>query len=58
MRKFDYYWASNKEWYHRDEYDNPILHDDAPKEAKESFERYRKQKAYAAEQIRKGLSMD
>ncbi len=58
MRKYDYFWMTNEEWYHTDEYGNDIVNDDAPKEAKESYERYRKQKAYAAERVRKGLSMD
>lgn len=43
MRKFDVYWKSNKDWYF---YDGlvPKLKEDAPEEAKKSFEHYLKQK--------------
>lgn len=43
MRKFDVYWKSNKEWYF---YDGlvPKLKEDAPEEAKKSFEHYLQQK--------------
>ena len=46
MTKFDYFWRSNPEWV---KYENRkfVLKDDAPKEAKESYERYLKQREEA-----------
>ena len=43
MRKLDFYWKTNKEWYYRKENGTCVLKDTAPKEAKESYERYLKQ---------------
>lgn len=43
MRKLEYYWMSNKEWYHLTENMHFVVNDDAPKEAKESYERYLKE---------------
>lgn len=44
MRKLDYYWCSNKDWYH---YENDgwkqVLNSDAPKEAKKSYRHYKRQ---------------
>ena len=42
MRKLDLYWNSNREWW---EFKNhiPVVKDDVPSEAKESYERYLKQ---------------
>ena len=42
MRKLDLYWMSNREWITFTE-EGPVLRDDAPPEAKESYERYLKQ---------------
>lgn len=44
MTKLDYYWASNKEWYHLNEYMRFVVNDDAPEEAKKSYQNYLKQK--------------
>lgn len=49
MRKLDYFWKSNKEWWHRDENATPVLNDDAPKEAKESYENFKRQCAESYE---------
>ena len=42
MRKIDLYWKSNRDWW---EYKGliPIIKDNAPPEAKASYERYLKQ---------------
>lgn len=42
MKKVDLFWKSNKEWW---EYRNgtPVLKENAPPEARESYERYLKQ---------------
>lgn len=42
MVKLDYFWCTNKEWYHIED-GKDVLNDDAPLEAKESFLRYTKQ---------------
>lgn len=42
MRKFDMFWRSNKEWYHfEDGYF--VVNDNAPEEAKKSYEHYLEQ---------------
>ena len=43
MTKLDYFWASQKEWWHRLPNGEKVLNYDAPAEAKESYERYLKQ---------------
>ena len=44
MTKLDFYWKSNKEWYHRDPVSLCcVLNDDAPEEAKKSYQNYLKQ---------------
>lgn len=48
MTKLDYYWLSNKEWSHRMPNGERVINDDAPKEAKESYERYLQQSKEAA----------
>ena len=42
MKRLDNYWKSNKEWYHYEGLE-PVMNEDAPEEAKKSFERYQKQ---------------
>ena len=44
MTKLDYFWASNDDWCHWTEYGELVVNDDAPAEAKESYERYLKQR--------------
>lgn len=43
MTKLDYYWASNKEWYHLNENMQFVVNDDAPDEAKRSYQNYLRQ---------------
>ena len=35
-----FHWKTNPEWYDYDENEKPYLTDKAPKEARESFEKY------------------
>lgn len=42
MRKYDYYWQSNPDWYYYKD-GQPVLRDNAPTEAKESYERFLEQ---------------
>ena len=44
MRKLDYYWKSNKSWYHRKENGVAVINEDAPQEAQESYKHYLEQK--------------
>lgn len=44
MRKLDYFWTTNKDWWYRQENGVRRLKDDAPKEAKESYAHYLEQK--------------
>ena len=43
MKKLDYYWRSNPDWWHWDENMFPVVNDDAPEEAKESYKHYLEQ---------------
>lgn len=43
MRKMDYYWRSNKNWYYRNEYGICVVNDNAPPEAQESYRHYLEQ---------------
>ena len=54
MTKMDYYWASNKDWYERKD-GVRVIKDTAPKEAKESYERYLKQMKRYQEYLAKGI---
>ncbi len=58
MRVFDYYWMSNPAWWHRKDNYVPVINEDAPEEAQESYRRYIEQKKKAQEEIDSGLSMD
>lgn len=44
MTKLDYYWASNEAWYHLNDNMNFVVNDDAPDEAKKSYDNYLRQK--------------
>lgn len=46
MTKLDYSWAEDKQYWH---FENgaPVIHENAPKEVKESYERYLKQREEA-----------
>lgn len=41
MRKLDFYWKSNKDWWYYDKNFIPRLKESAPPEAHESYQRYR-----------------
>ena len=44
MTKLDFYWKSNKSWYHRDDVTlSCVINDDAPEEAKKSYQNYLEQ---------------
>ena len=49
MTKLDYYWLSNKAWSHRLPNGTRVINEDAPKEAKDSYERYLQQSKKAEE---------
>lgn len=42
MTRLDVYWQNNENWYHYEGF-TPVINDDAPEEAKESFKRYLEQ---------------
>lgn len=47
IKNLDLFWTSNREWYHyRDGYIAQV-NDDAPEEAKKSYEHYKEQMAKA-----------
>ena len=46
MRKYDMYWSSNPDWFEYDDDLFPVLTDNAPEDAKESFKNYLAQKGY------------
>ena len=43
MTKNDIYWKTNREWWYYDENLSPVLKENAPLEAKRSYENYLKQ---------------
>lgn len=44
MTKYDYYWKSDKKWYHRKENGVCVINDDAPEKAKRSYNNYMAQR--------------
>ena len=58
MRKFDYFWRSDKSWYYRTENGVCVLKDDAPPEAQESYRHYLEQNHRATEDANKHGYMD
>ena len=50
MRKFDYYWQSNRDWFYRKENGACVLKETAPPEAKKSYEHYLEQTKKAEKQ--------
>ena len=58
MRKLDYFWKTNKDWYYRKENGVCVIKEDAPPKAQESYRRYLEQSKRASERIEAGLSMD
>ena len=49
MRKLDYFWATNRDWWYRKENGVKVLKKDAPPEAQESYKHY-------LEQIKRDIS--
>lgn len=44
MKRLDFYWKSDKSWYHWDDkFSYYVINDDAPEEAKESYKHYLEQ---------------
>ena len=58
MRKFDYHWQDNEEWYQYNENGFFEIRPDAPEEAKASYQRYLAQKKAAEEDAKKNGYMD
>ena len=58
MRKFDYFWATNEDWYHVNQYGDPVLNEDAPREAIESYRRYLEQRKAANTHAKEKGTMD
>lgn len=55
MRKYDYFWLTERDWWHWDEATGErILNDDAPEEAKKSYAHYLEQCEQVASEIRSG----
>lgn len=44
IKNLDLYWQSNPDWWHYDEELRARINDNAPEEAKKSYEHYREQK--------------
>ncbi len=49
MVMLEHYWLSNEDWWHREEYGKKVINDDAPPEAKRSYEIYLEQLKSAIE---------
>ena len=49
MTKYDFYWKTNEAWYTVKENLECVVRDDAPPEAKDSYNRYLQQKIKVAE---------
>ena len=53
MRKFDFFWATNRDWYHWTEDGDRVINPDAPPEAQESYKHYLEQDKKAREEMEK-----
>lgn len=55
MKNLDLFWRSNRSWYHYEEVEKdiliPVVNDDAPSEAKQSYENYLKQNQLSKEAL-------
>lgn len=58
MRKLDFFWMSNKDWYYQKSNGVFTIKSDAPPEAQESYKHYLEQSKRASERVEAGLSMD
>lgn len=43
MTKLDFSWKKDHQYWHYEGLGKPVIHDDAPQEVKESYERYLRQ---------------
>ena len=50
MKNIDMYWASNPDWFDFNDALLPIMRENAPPEAKNSYLTYMKRKGYEAEE--------
>ena len=50
MKKYDFYWMTNKEWYHQLENGVCVINDNAPIEAQESYRHYLEQTQASAQE--------
>ncbi|MCD8154236.1 MAG: hypothetical protein LUF78_06075 [Clostridiales bacterium] len=53
MRMYDWHFTDNPDWYHRDEFGQPVVNDDAPMEAQISYQHYKQQRAEMLERYEK-----
>lgn len=58
MRKFDYHWMDDENWFHQLENGVFVVNDDAPPEAQESYKHYLEQKERAERMVEEGKSLD
>ncbi len=58
MRKLDYFWKTNKDWYHRKENGVCVINEDAPLDAQKSYQHYLEQCKEAQKRIDSGESVD
>ncbi len=58
MRKLDYYWMSNENWFHQQDNGAFVVNHDAPPEAQESYKNYIEQVERSEKSVEKGESLD
>lgn len=58
MRKYDYYWQSNENWYHMTENYEFVVNEDAPPEAQKSYQHYLEQCKEVDKRVTAGESYD
>lgn len=58
MRKFDYHWMDNENWFHQLENGVFVINDDAPLEAHESYKHYLEQSEQAERNVEANETLD
>lgn len=58
MRKFDYHWMDDENWFHQLKNGVFVVNDDAPPEAQKSYKHYLEQKERAERMVEEGKSLD
>ena len=58
MRKFDYHWMDDENWFYQLENGAFIIKDDAPLEAHESYKRYLEQAEKAEKNVHANKTLD